>query len=147
MLPLEGIRVIEIAQNLAGPFCAEILAHLGADVIKVERPRRRRRHARLGAALPRGRRQLVHAVNLAKRSLASTSRIRPRASACCRSSTGADVVVQNLRPGSVEALGLDGPTLTRAQSAACLLLAGALGSVGPLKNRPVSSRWCRPSPA
>ncbi|HEY7252065.1 MAG TPA: CoA transferase, partial [Methylomirabilota bacterium] len=38
MLPLEGIRVVEVAQNLAGPMAAEILAHLGADVIKVERP-------------------------------------------------------------------------------------------------------------
>jgi crotonobetainyl-CoA:carnitine CoA-transferase CaiB-like acyl-CoA transferase len=38
MLPLKGIRVVEIAQNLAGPYCAEILAHLGADMIKVERP-------------------------------------------------------------------------------------------------------------
>ena len=38
MLPLEGVRVVEIAQNLAGPIAAEILAHMGADVIKVERP-------------------------------------------------------------------------------------------------------------
>ena len=38
MLPLEGVRVVEIAQNLAGPMVAEILAHMGADVIKVERP-------------------------------------------------------------------------------------------------------------
>src|SRR2546430_3837147 len=35
---LEGIRVLEIAQNLAGPMAAEILAHLGADVVKIERP-------------------------------------------------------------------------------------------------------------
>ena len=38
MLPLEGIRVVEVAQNLAGAMAAEILAHMGADVIKVERP-------------------------------------------------------------------------------------------------------------
>ncbi len=38
MLPLAGIKVLEIAQNLAGPFAAEILSHLGADVVKVERP-------------------------------------------------------------------------------------------------------------
>ena len=38
LLPLEGIRVVEIAQNLAGPIAAEILAHTGADVVKVERP-------------------------------------------------------------------------------------------------------------
>ena len=38
MLPLDGIRVVEIAQNLAGPMAAEILASMGADVIKVERP-------------------------------------------------------------------------------------------------------------
>ena len=38
VLPLENIRVVEIAQNLAGPMAAEILAHMGADVVKVERP-------------------------------------------------------------------------------------------------------------
>src|SRR6266511_6117519 len=37
-LPLEGIKVVEIAQALAGLFAGEILAHLGADVVKVERP-------------------------------------------------------------------------------------------------------------
>ncbi len=38
MLPLAGVKVVEIAQNLAGPFASEILARLGADVVKVERP-------------------------------------------------------------------------------------------------------------
>lgn len=38
MLPLAGIKVVEIGQNLAGPFAGQILARLGADVVKVERP-------------------------------------------------------------------------------------------------------------
>ncbi len=37
-LPLAGVKVVEIAQNLAGPFAGEILARLGADVVKLERP-------------------------------------------------------------------------------------------------------------
>ena len=37
-LPLAGITVVEIAANLAGPFAAEILGHMGADVVKMERP-------------------------------------------------------------------------------------------------------------
>jgi formyl-CoA transferase len=55
-LPLDGISVIEFGQNLAGPFCAEILAHLGADVVKVERPgagRRARWGRHSGMAPPR----------------------------------------------------------------------------------------------
>ena len=36
--PLEGIKVVEFGQNLAGPYCGQILAFLGADVVKVERP-------------------------------------------------------------------------------------------------------------
>ena len=38
MLPLHGVKVVEIGQAFAGPMAAEILAHMGADVVKVERP-------------------------------------------------------------------------------------------------------------
>ncbi|MGH7311435.1 MAG: CoA transferase, partial [Candidatus Rokuibacteriota bacterium] len=38
MLPLTGIKVVELGANLAGPYAAEVLGHLGADVVKIERP-------------------------------------------------------------------------------------------------------------
>ncbi|HUK04382.1 MAG TPA: CoA transferase, partial [Burkholderiales bacterium] len=70
MLPLEGVRVVEVAQNLAGPYCAEILAHLGADVVKVERPQGGDDTRGWGPPFLDGAGSSFHAVNLGKRSIA-----------------------------------------------------------------------------
>ncbi len=51
MLPLAGVKVVEIAENLAGPYAGQILALMGADVLKVDRPGGGQ-CARLGAAVP-----------------------------------------------------------------------------------------------
>jgi crotonobetainyl-CoA:carnitine CoA-transferase CaiB-like acyl-CoA transferase len=136
MLPLKGIRVVEVAQNLAGPYCAEILAHLGADVIKVERPEGGDDTRGWGPPFLDGDGGSFHAVNLGKRSVAVDLKDPASLARLLRLIDGADVLVQNLRPGSMEELGLDGPTLMRRNPKLVYCSLGALGSVGPLKDRP-----------
>lgn len=134
-LPLAGITVIEIAQNLAGPYAGEILARLGADVLKVERPGGDDARG-WGPPFLDGAAASFHAVNAGKRSVvldltdpAALARLRP---AIAR----ADVLVQNLRAGALEALGL-GPEACRAlnpQLVYCSI--SAFGPTGPLRHRP-----------
>ena len=113
MLPLAGIRVIEVAQNLAGPYCAAILAHLGADVIKVERPQGGDDTRGWGPPFLDGSGASFHAVNLGKRSVTVDLKDADAVARLVTLIDGADILVENLRPGSMDALGLDGPTLTR----------------------------------
>ena len=136
MLPLAGIRVIEVAQNLAGPYCAAILAHLGADVIKVERPQGGDDTRGWGPPFLDGSGASFHAVNLGKRSVTVDLKDADAVARLLTLIDGADILVENLRPGSMDALGLDGPTLTRRNPKLIYCSLAALGSVGPLKNRP-----------
>ena len=113
MLPLQGIRVVEVAQNLAGPYCAEILAHLGADVVKVERPQGGDDTRGWGPPFLEGAGSSFHAVNLGKRSIALDLKNTDQVKRLLALIDGADVLVQNLRPGSMQALGLDSPALMK----------------------------------
>ena len=135
-LPLKGIRVIEVAQNLAGPYCAEILAHLGADVIKVERTEGGDDTRGWGPPFLEGAGTSFHAVNLGKRSVAVDLKNPAQVARLLRVIDEADVLVQNLRPGSMDALGLDAATLTARNPKLVYCSLWALGSVGPLKDRP-----------
>jgi crotonobetainyl-CoA:carnitine CoA-transferase CaiB-like acyl-CoA transferase len=113
MLPLTGVTVVELGQNLAGPFAAEVLAHLGADVVKVERPEGDdARH--WGPPFWKGVSPGFLAVNANKRSIAVDLK-DPEAAARLADFIGeADVLIQNLRPGALDALGL-GPQALRAR--------------------------------
>ena len=130
-LPLAGIKVIELAQNLAGPFCGDILGQLGADVIKVERPG--------GGDDARGWGPPVHgdtattfmAVNKGKRSI--TLDLKDEASLLWLKDyiREVDVVVQNLRPGSAEELGLGPKDLLALNPRLVYATLSAFGAKGP----------------
>src|SRR5262249_12157782 len=111
MLPLQGVAVVEVAQKLAGPIAAEILAHMGADVIKIERPEGDDAR-RWGPPFWKGVSPGFLAVNANKRSVTLDLK-RPGDVEWLLELIGrADVLVQNLRPGSLEEMGLGAKSLT-----------------------------------
>ena len=136
MLPLAGIRVIEVAQNLAGPYCAEILAHLGADVVKIERPQGGDDTRGWGPPFRDGAGSSFHAVNLGKRSVALDLKDAKSRARLLELVGGADVLVQNLRPGSMRALGLDSDALLTKFPRLVYCSMWAMGSSGPLRDHP-----------
>jgi len=136
VLPLSGIRVVEIAQNLAGPFTGEILAHLGADVVKVERPEGGDDARGWGPPFWRGTSPAFLAVNSNKRSITLDLKDREALGWLTGHIAEADVLVQNLRPGVMEELGL-GPAPLMARNPRLIYCSlWAFGHTGPLRLRP-----------
>src|SRR6266567_2966277 len=136
MLPLSGIKVIEIAQNLAGPFAGRILANLGADVVKLERPDGGDDARYWGALLTPDASYAFHAMNYDKRGFALDLR-DPAAIAWLKQYIGrCDVLVQNMRPGVMEDLGLDAPSLRTAHPGLVYCSLWAFGNNGPMKMKP-----------
>jgi crotonobetainyl-CoA:carnitine CoA-transferase CaiB-like acyl-CoA transferase len=135
-LPLAGARVLDVTTSIAGPYCAEILAALGADVIKVERPDTGDDGRAWGPPFWNGESAMFLAVNAGKRSLAVSLREERGREAVLRLAATADVFLQSLRPGLAERLGL-GPDAVRARNARLVYCSiGAYGSVGPLASEP-----------
>ena len=133
MLPLEGIRVVEVAQNLAGPMAAEILAHMGADVIKVERPEGDDAR-KWGPPFWKGVSPGFLAVNANKRGI-SLDLKDPKAVAWLLDFLGtADVLVQNLRPGSLEEMGLGPDVLLARHPRLIYCSVWAFGRSGPAQD-------------
>lgn len=135
MLPLAGFKVVEIAQNLAGPYAAEILATLGADVLKVERPGGDDARG-WGPPFVSGAATAFQTVNRNKRSVTLDLK-RPTDCDVLRGLVAeADVLVQNLRPGSLDALGFDAASLRAAHPRLVYCSLWAFGAVGPMRLDP-----------
>ena len=134
--PLAGMRVLDVTTSIAGPYCAQVLAALGADVIKVERPDTGDDGRAWGPPFWEGEGTIFLAANAGKRSLALSLRDERGREALLRLADGADVLVQSLRPGLAETLGL-GPEQVRARNPRLVYCSiGAYGHVGPLAAEP-----------
>jgi crotonobetainyl-CoA:carnitine CoA-transferase CaiB-like acyl-CoA transferase len=111
MLPLEGLRVLELGHIIAGPSAGLLLADLGADVIKVERTG----DGDSSRALPAGLSALFHFLNRNKRSLAIDLKGSTEGRALfLRLATATDIVIDNFAYGAVESLGLGYDVLSKA---------------------------------
>ncbi|MEA2877522.1 MAG: hypothetical protein QOF14_2718 [Hyphomicrobiales bacterium] len=136
-LPLAGITVVEFAHSVAGPYAGSILADLGADVIKVESPDKGDYARDWGPPFAHGTSTLFHVLNHNKRALALDLRDRvtvERLTAFILDH--ADVVLQNMRPGAIDKLGLGAAALRAKKPALITCDLGAYGSSGPLRERP-----------
>lgn len=136
-LPLDGITVFEFGSNVAGPFAGSILAELGAELIKVERPEGDDARTWGPPFAHDGTSTIFHALNRNKRAITVDLKDEARLAALKeRIAAEADVVVQNMRPGAMARLGLDGESLTRHNSRLVYCNLHAFGATGPLKDRP-----------
>jgi crotonobetainyl-CoA:carnitine CoA-transferase CaiB-like acyl-CoA transferase len=132
-LPLEGVRVVDVTSSLAGPYCTEILAALGADVVKVEHPQRGDEARAWGPPFRDGASVLFCAANLGKRSLALD--VKRGRDILLRLVEGADVFLQSLRPGTAKRLGFGAADLRAVNPGLVYCDIGAFGRAGPLRER------------
>ena len=132
---LDGLKIIELGQLIAGPFAAKTLADFGADVIKIEPPGE-------GDPLRKGR--LLHGGTSVwwqvqsrnKRSVVLDLRQAEGRDIVRRLIAEADVLVENFKPGTLEKWGLDYPALSATNPGLIMLRVSGYGQTGPYKDKP-----------
>lgn len=135
-LPLSGIRVVEIGHSVAAPYGALILAELGAEVVKVERPGAGDDARGWGPPFHGEMAAVFHALNRLKRSVTLDLKSPAGLTKLKRLARLSDVVIQNQKPGLAERLGFGPEALTAKNGRLIYVSIHAFGKDGPLKDRP-----------
>ncbi|WP_099038214.1 CaiB/BaiF CoA transferase family protein [Mycobacterium neglectum] len=137
MSALHGLRVLDVTQVLAGPFCGQLLADMGADVIKVEPPGAGDQSRRaLGFSMKGDDTAAFLAVNRNKRSLTLNLKTDAGRDAFYRLVRGSDIVIENFRPGVAKRLGIDYEALREIQPRIICASISGYGQNGPYSARP-----------
>ncbi|MEM6441885.1 MAG: CoA transferase [Pseudomonadota bacterium] len=133
---LNDVKVVEIGQAFAGPFASQILAHLGAEVVKVERAGDGDDARRWGPSFDGDGSAIFHALNGSKTSLALDLKDPDDLAALRAVLTEADVLVHNLRPGALARMGLGPEDLAKDLPRLIYAEISAFGHVGPMRDQP-----------
>src|SRR5262245_61487083 len=133
--PLTGFRVLDLTNSLAGPYCTQILAALGAEVVKVEHPQRGDETRQWGPPFWDGEGAIFLAANSGKRSLALNFHDEAGKKVLYDLVDQADVVVQSLRPGHAEKIGFGATELRSRNPRLVYCSIGAFGNSGPNKGK------------
>ncbi|ALP65387.1 CaiB/BaiF CoA transferase family protein [Paraburkholderia caribensis] len=133
--PLQGIRVVEIGTLIAAPFAARLLAEFGAEVIKIEAPEtgdplRKWRKLHEGTSL------WWYLQSRNKKSICVNLKSPEGADVVKRLAADADVVIENLRPGALEKLGLGWDVLHAINPKLTMVRISGYGQTGPYRDRP-----------
>jgi len=134
-LPLQGIKVVELGQLIAGPFAGKMLAEFGAEVVKIEPPGEGD-PLRKWRKLYRGTSVWWQVQSRNKRSITLDLR-HPKGQEIARELIrGADVVIENFRPGTMEGWGLGWEALSALNPGLIMLRISGYGQTGPYRDRP-----------
>jgi crotonobetainyl-CoA:carnitine CoA-transferase CaiB-like acyl-CoA transferase len=135
MLPLTGVKVVEIANNIAGPYAGFILALLGAEVLKVERPEGDDARG-WGPPFWKGTSATFHALNVNKQGITLDLKDGAQVAWLEGYVKGCDVLLHNLRPGVMESLGLGSDKLRTRNPRLVYCNLSAFGPTGPMQKNP-----------
>lgn len=134
--PLDDIQVLELGQLIAGPYCGQVLADFGAQVIKVEPPGKGDAMRQWGEADPDSGEPLWwNVIGRNKQSITLDLRQPRGQELLCELASQADVVIENFRPGTLERWGLDYDTLSRRNPGLVLVRVTGFGQDGPYASR------------
>ncbi|MBI4635263.1 MAG: CoA transferase [Candidatus Rokubacteria bacterium] len=135
MKALDGLRVLDLTQAMAAPFCTMNLADMGAEVIKIEPPGEGEQMRHPGAAVRHGHSGTFMAVNRGKRSLTVNLKVPEGVEVVRRLAGTADVFVQNYRPGVAQRLGIGYEDLSRLNPRLIYCAISGFGATGPYASR------------
>lgn len=134
-LPLQGIKVIDFSQILAGPFCTMLLADMGADVVKIEKPNGGDDTRRYGPPFIEGESAAFLTLNRNKRSIILDLKSEQGIAIVRRMLEDADVMIHNFRPGVVDRMGLAYDDVSAINPAIVYCTVSGFGTTGPYSSR------------